>query len=279
MKFNSCILVLTITLVLSNYNTPHTIIVDLHEFLTTPNKTTASSHLGRLALAFSWLSLSRPQNLEDEFFAFLHSIDIPNRNNDPSTKIMRGLTEIPGQYHDLYSGNKSWQTILAEIKTAIDNNNNFSSSKKELMKKVAEISFDPTVNTKVMDANPEADALIKQLTKAGHTIHLLGNATNETVALFEQKMPSTFTQINGETIFSSRIGTTRGAAMFNNLFDSHAIDPQTTVCIETHEQHAQNTVQTFQTRYDTPVETVVYTYGTIKKVQDRLRALDILTDE
>ena len=193
-------------------------------FIVEPDMLAGIKNLGAFTLGKawfgSWVGGPDPNELLPKFFEVLRTID-PRK---PSITIFYQGLEAPYLLHSFLIGEKTPSQALSK------NKKNRRGFDRKLLKRCAEMTFDPEKSANVMRTVSGIRTLLQELRRRGYTIHLLGNWNDRIFAQIEKKQ-SVLGFVNGKKLISGNLKMAKGSAMFAKLFDE-GINPEQTIVIE-----------------------------------------------
>jgi hypothetical protein len=196
-----------------------------------PDMLVGIKNLGALSLGKAWIGSwfggGDPNELLAKFFEVLRAVD-PRK---PPAEIYYQNLEAPYLLYLFLIGEITPKQALSIFNDQIKNKKNRRGFSRKLLKRCAEMTFDPEKSANVMKTVSGIGDLLKELRSRGYTIHLIGNWNNLIFEYIAKKHP-VVNNINGKKIISGNLKIAKGSAMFKKFFEDNGINPEETIILE-----------------------------------------------
>ena len=209
------------------------IVFDIGGVLLLTDSFTSFKKLGiKNTLWYAWEKKScNSDAIRSKFFDVLKAIKPFNSQEKYTTKDEHGVL-LPPLMLDWLTGT-SGTVIKKEIKTFIQKNRHFFSSKEEakLVKNLAYMVFDPSHFIESRKLNKPIVKLLPILAQLNYTILLCSNWDSESFEFCKKKFPEIFNHIHGYIISGDEKCLKPEPAIFKALIEKYTINPAEQKCI------------------------------------------------
>lgn len=225
---------LSATVIVLNSINAATIIVPFENFLIEPSVSAGLVNGGAAGVFSALGSVVRLKNpvreLQEKYFNALNAIQKPQAHN---CKVYWNGKEAPEYIYQLLLGATPNHVLLKEVKEKIKDRK-YNIQERKTIKNLANITFDPKINSEVMQLNHDAVHLTNKLIKKGHRIIIADNYSGEAAAELRKKHDILRTT---PMVVSGEIKTTISPEFYKKIFSQFNINPNDCILILTEEKY------------------------------------------